>query len=168
MGLYKVDKLMSEARRLAKDYRDAMGKPLPGISAELAVHDVIRLLELDAAPSGTGGYDAIGHGRWEGKRIQIKGRTIFDEGKSGQRIGQLKTEQDWDSVMLVLMDQEYEPYEIYEAERAGVQEAVDENSGSKRAKRGLISVAKFKVIARLIWTRDNGLEDEVWDNQARR
>jgi hypothetical protein len=168
VGLYQVDKLMGEARRLAREYRLAMGKPLAGISAELAVHDAIRLMDLEAAPKGVGGYDAVGRGKREGKRIQIKGRAIFDETKGGQRIGQLKTEQEWDSVMLVLMDENYEPVEIYEAERDDVLEAADKTSNN-RSKRGAVSVAKFKIIARLVWTREKGVEgDEMWDNRARR
>jgi len=151
VGLYQVDKLMGEARRLAREYRLAMGKPLAGISAELAVHDAIRLLGLEVAPKGVGGYDAI-----------------FDESKGGQRIGQLKVEQEWDSVMLVLMDENYEPLEIYEAERDDILEA-SERASSKRSKRGAVSVARFRIIGRLAWSRENGVEDdEVWDNQAGR
>ena len=159
---------MGEARRLAREYRLAMGKPLAGISAELAVHDAMRLLDLEAAPKGIGGYDAVGQGQRAGKRIQIKGRAIFDETKGGQRIGQLKTDQEWDSVMLVLMDENYEPLEIYEAERDDVLEATEKTS-SNRSKRGAVSVAKFKIIGHLAWSRENGVEDdEVWDNQAGR
>ena len=166
MGLYQVDKLMSEARRLAREYRAAMGKPLPGISAELAVHDAMRLMDLEAVPPGVGGYDAVGRGDRAGKRIQIKGRAIFDEAKGGQRIGQLKAEQEWDSVMLVLMDENYEPVEIYEAERDDVVEAMDKTS-SNRSKRGAVSVARFKIIGRLVWSREGGVGgNEVWDNQA--
>ncbi|MCU7855483.1 MAG: hypothetical protein KZQ79_07300, partial [Candidatus Thiodiazotropha sp. (ex Lucinoma borealis)] len=113
---------------------------------------------------GEGGYDAIDPTRGD-KHIQIKSRTIFDESKSGQRIGQLKLDRDWDSVVLVLMDEEYEPYEIYEAERDDILEFVDKSSSS-RAKRGAMSVARFKIIGRLTWTRESGLESEVWDNQA--
>src|SRR3569623_922410 len=119
---------MAEARRLAREYRLAMGKPLPGISAELAVHDATRLLDLEPAPAGAGGHDAVGRGSRAGRRIQIKGRTIFDEDKGGQRLGQLKTEQEWDSVVLVLMDDNYESFEIYEAERADVIGAVEKIS----------------------------------------
>jgi len=119
-------------------------------------------------PVGVGGYDAVGHGPRAGKRIQIKGRAIFDESKGGQRIGQLKTEQEWDSVMLVLMDSSYEPVEIYEADREEVLEAMDKSSGN-RSKRGAVSVARFKIIGRLVWTREDGVvEDAVWDNQADR
>ena len=168
VGLYQVDKLMGEARRLARDYRLAMGKPLAGISAELAVHDAMRLLDLEAAPKDVGGYDAVGRGPRTGKRIQIKGRAIFDESKGGQRIGQLKIEQEWDSVLLVLMNEDYDPVEIYEAERNEVLEAADKTS-SNRGKRGAVSVAKFKIIGHLAWSRENGVEeDEIWDNQSGR
>ena len=167
MTLYSVDTLIAQARKLAADYRRATGKPLPGVSAEIGENDAARLLNLELVKDETLGYDAIGHGRREGKRIQIKSRTIFDESKSGHRIGQLRTNQDWDSVLLVLMDDNYDPYEIYEAERDEVIEAVAEAESSKRAKRGLLSVAKFKAISQLVWTREEGeIADVVWDNQS--
>ncbi|MDJ0864220.1 MAG: hypothetical protein QNK18_06315 [Gammaproteobacteria bacterium] len=166
MTVYAVDKLISEARRLAAEYRKATGQSL-GVSAEIARHDVARLLGLELVPAtAPGGYDALGKGRWEGKRIQIKGRAVFDESKSGQRIGQLKLGQDWDLVMLILMDENFEPFEIHEADRSELEAAVEESS-SKRNKRGALSVARFKIIGRLVWTRENGLEDDgFWDNTA--
>ncbi len=166
MEVYAVDKLISEARRLAAEYRKATGQSL-GISAEIARHDVARLLGLELVPpQAPGGYDAIGKGRWDGKRIQIKGRAIFDEDKTGHRLGQLKVSQDWDLVMLVLMDNDFEPCEIYEAERNEIVEILNQSS-SKRSKRGALSVARFKIIGRLVWTRENGLEDDgYWDNTA--
>ncbi|MCU7810426.1 MAG: hypothetical protein KZQ77_04215 [Candidatus Thiodiazotropha sp. (ex Notomyrtea botanica)] len=164
MTLYAADKLIAQARILAAEYRRTMGKPLPGISNEIAEHDAVKLLELAPRPEGEGGYDAIDPARGD-KRIQIKSRTIFDESKSGQRLGQLKMDKDWDSVLLVLMDENYEPYEIYEAERDDILEFMDKSS-SNRAKRGAMSVSRFKIIGRLAWTRENGLEPEVWDNQA--
>lgn len=164
MGVYSADKLIGEARRLAAEYRRVMGKPLPGISGEIAEHDVMRLLGFKPKTEEAGGYDLIDPAR-NNKRIQIKSRTIFDESKSGQRIGQLKLEQPWDSVLLVLMDEEYQPYEIYEAERADIVEHAGRAS-SNRSKRGLMSVARFKIISRLVWTREDGAEPEVWENQG--
>lgn len=166
MTVYSVDKLIEQLRNMARDWRETKGEPLPGISSEIATHDAIRLLGLEPAPGPSLGYDAVGRGRWDGQRIQIKGRAIFDEEKAGQRIGQLKAEQEWDSVMLVLLDANYEPFEIYQAERDDALAALAEAEGSKRAKRGAMSVAKFKAIGRCVWTRENGVEDEVWDNQA--
>ena len=166
MTLYSVDTLMAQARKLAADYRATTGKPLAGISSEIAEYDAARLLDLDLCHERVGGFDAIGRGSRAGKRVQIKGRAIFDEKKGGQRIGQLKTEQQWDSVVLVLMDEQFEPYEIYEADRDDITQVLAESS-SNRSKRGAMSVARFKIIGRLVWTREEGaIDDEVWDNQA--
>lgn len=77
MSLYSVDKLISEARRIAAEYRRTTGKPL-GISAEIARHDACTNLELEPQEDAAG-YDAIGlKGEREGVRFQIKGRAIFD------------------------------------------------------------------------------------------
>jgi hypothetical protein len=167
VGIYSVDKLITEARRLAAEFRRTTGKPLPGISGEIAEHDAARLLNLKICEDRTQGYDAVGAGSRDGKRIQIKARVIFDDEKSGQRVGQLKVEQDWDSVLLVIMDENYEPFEIYEAEREDIIDAMEEAGGSNRKKRGAMSVARFKIISRLVWTREEGvIEDEIWDNQS--
>ncbi len=164
MGLYAADKLIGQARLLAAEYRRTMGKPLPGVSSEIALHDAIRLLKLEPVDGTVGGYDAIDPRRSD-LRVQIKSRTIFDESKSGQRIGQIKVEQPWDVVVLVLMDEEYEPYEIYEAERDELLEYMQESS-TGRSKRGALSIARFKIIGQLVWTREDGLEEVLWDNQS--
>lgn len=167
MGLYSVDKLIMEARRVAAEYRRATGQPLAGVSAEICKHDACHLLGLELVTASTAGHDAVGQGRQAGKRFLIKGRTIFDETKSGQRIGQFKMDQEWDSVLLVLMDDNLEPYEIYEADRDDIAEAMENGKSSNRSKRGMMSVAKFRIIGRLVWTRENGVEDdEIWDNRA--
>jgi len=100
-------------------------------------------------------------------RFQIKGRAIFDEKKGGQRLGQIKIEQDWDKILLVLMDEDFETTEIYEASREEIIEAIEEAGSSSRQKRGVMSVARFKRLSHLVWNNDEGLiEDKVWDNQA--
>lgn len=163
--VFAVDKLISEARRLAADYRRATGKSL-GISAEIAKHDACNLLDLEPV-EGVAGYDAVGRGDRDGLKVQIKGRAIFDEAKKGQRVGQMKLEQEWDSVVLVLMDEDFEPDIIYEASRDEIMAAMEDHTDSKRSKRGAMSVARFKNIARQVWNRDEGqIDDEIWDNQA--
>lgn len=166
MALYSVDKLISEARRIAADYRRATGKPL-GISAEIARHDACQFLQLEAVENPGLGYDAIGlESPRQGRRIQIKGRAIFDESKSGQRLGQLKTDQPWDSVVLVIMDENFETTEIYEAMRDEVLTELEQSSSS-RSRRGAMSVARFKHLAHQVWNREQGLvRDALWSNQA--
>ncbi|MCC6207657.1 MAG: hypothetical protein IT488_05855 [Gammaproteobacteria bacterium] len=166
MEYYSVDKLIAETRRLAAAYRRTTGRPLAGVGAEICQHDAARLLDLELCQPPVIGYDAVGRGGRAGKRVQIKGRAIFDEGKGGHRIGQLRTDQEWDSVVLVLMDENFEPFEIYEAERAAILDDLD-RSESRRSKRGAMSVARFRNLGRLVWERGAGVvEGEVWDNQA--
>lgn len=163
---YAADKLIAQARILAAEYRRTMGRPLPGISNEIAEHDAVRLLKLEAVSKDGEpvSWDAVDPA--DGKRIQIKSRTIFDETKGGERIGQLKMNQEWDAVVLVLMDEDYMPYEIYQAERGQLEEYASKSSSS-RAKRGALSVARFKIIGRLRWDRENGLDAaEAWENRA--
>ena len=165
-GVFSVDKLISEARHLAAEYRRTTGQVL-GISGEIAKHDACQLLDLEAATDEAGGYDAVGRGEKKGQRYQVKGRVIFDEAKKNQRIGQLKLEQDWDSVLLVIMDENYETDCIYAADRQAILDALDEQKESNRSKRGLMSVSKFRNIAELAWSREEGaIRDEIWDNQS--
>lgn len=150
MSVYSVDKLMAEARRLAAEYRRTTGKTLP-ISGEIAVNDAVRLLGLTAAGEPGLGYDAT---RGEGdatQRLQIKARVVFDEIKSAHRIGELKIDRPWDSVLLVLLDQEYEPFAIYEATRPAIEAALDDVRPNKR---GTLTVPRFQRIGELVWSRD--------------
>lgn len=166
MSLYSVDKLIAEARRIAAEYRRTTGKPL-GISAEIACHDACVFLDLEANEDAVG-YDATGlHGERKGYRYQIKGRAIFDEKKGGQRLGQIKIEQDWDKILLVLMDEDFETTDIYEASREDILADLDDSGTSNRKKRGAMSVARFKRISHLVWNKDDGLIDnEIWTNQT--
>ena len=163
MGLYSANELISQARKLAAEYRRTMGRPLPGIGSEIAEHDAISLLGLEPVEDKSRGYDAIDRDREQ--RLQIKSRVVFDEGKTGARLGQLKMNQTWDAVVLVLMDENYEPYEIYQAARDEIEHFVGESSSS-RAKRGALSVARFKIIGELRWTRENGIEQPLWSNHG--
>lgn len=165
MSIYALDELISQARSLAAEYRKTTGKPLPGVSNEIAEHDACRLLELKLVKDRTDGYDAVGTSILEGRRIQIKARAIFDEAKGGHRIGQLKLEKPWDHVVLVLMDDNYDSFEIYEAQRDVILKHIP-NTSPNRAKRGAMSIAKFKNIGRLLWSKEQGLLDNIDPSQV--
>lgn len=167
MGIYDVGKLISETRRLAAEYRKATGKAL-AVTSEIAKHDACELLSLEPVePDKEGGFDAIVRNEdGETLRYQIKGRAIFDESKSGQRIGQLKLDKQWDAVVLVLMNEDFVPQEIYLASREAIETELQENS-SKRKNRGAMSVARFKRLGHLVWNElDGKIADEVWTNRA--
>jgi len=152
MPLYKVDKLMDETRRLAAEYRRSTGQTLP-VSGELAKNDAIRLLKLSVPEQPISGIDAVLESEQGVTKFQVKGRVIFDDSKQGQRVGQLAFDTDWDAILLVLMNGEYETTEIYSLDRATAENELQNSDGSKRSKRGAMSVAKFKIIAELVWSK---------------
>lgn len=161
MSIYAIDKLIEQARQLATDYKQSTGKPLPGISNEIAEYDACELLGLTLCDDRSDGYDATRKSETGPKRVQIKGRTIFNDTFRGQRLGQLKLDKTWDSVVLVLMDEQYRAFDIYEALREDVVAQLDQSSQSRK-KRGAMSVARFCNISELVWSREEGLIPDVW------
>lgn len=164
IDIYSIDKLMHETRQLAARYRQTTGTTLP-VTGEIARFDAAKALDLQLLEDTSLAYDAIGRGNRQGQRMIIKGRALFDESRSSTpRIGQINPQQDWDSVVLVLFDEKYQPLEIYEASKIDIEEALS-GRDSKRKKRGAMSVAQFKIIGLLVWTAEHGAETEIWDNQ---
>lgn len=155
VGVYEIDKLMNEARRLAAEYRRATGKTL-AISGEIAISDAIHLLGLEPAPADAEGYDAVRMLDGRAERLQVKARAVFDDTRRPHRLGQLKLDKPWDAALLVLMDENYEPVEIHEASRAALETALAEATPNKR---GTVSVGRFRMIGRCLWSRDGVTDD---------
>jgi len=144
--------VIEQVKGLARQYRELTGKPL-GITGEVGEFHAAKLLNLRLANARCPGYDAVGS---DDRRIQIKARCILPDSKPGQRVGQIKLDHPWDSVALVLMDEEFEPIAIYEAKRAEVEKAITAPGSKARNERGALSVSKFKSIARPVWERESG------------
>jgi hypothetical protein len=88
-------------------------------------------------------------------KIQIKGRVLSEISKIGQRISSIRLIHEWDSLMLVLLDEEYRPVEIYEALRIKVEAALKAPGSKARNERGALGLKKFLSIAQLVWCRDD-------------
>lgn len=158
MSLYSVEKLMAETRRLAAEYYKTTGQTLP-VTAELANYYAKTAFTLLDPPKGASlaGVDALGQGVRDGQKIQIKGRVIMSNSRSSQRLGQFNMDGEWNVILLVLMDEEYLANEIYSLTRRAIEAAFAEKPSSpKRQKRGVMSVAKFKAIGQLAWTKEDG------------
>ncbi len=165
MDLYSIDKLMHETRQLAAKYRKTTGSTLP-VTGEISRFDVAKALDLQLIDDLTLGYDAIGRGERKGLRILIKGRVIFEDSRSSPRIGQIKSDGRWDRVVMVLFDDDYAAVEMHEATSDDIEAALNTKSDSANKKRGAMSVAQFKIIGRLVWSREGGLSPEIWDNHS--
>jgi hypothetical protein len=147
----EIESLVKAARSLAKRYRVVTGRPL-GITGEIAEFEAVRLLRLTLSPARQPGFDAI---RTEGGRTiryQVKGRVVFRDSKPGQMVGAIKLEHPWDRVLLVLLDEDLIPTEIFEARRAAVRAALAISGSAARA-RGARRVSWFKRHGTLVWSR---------------
>ncbi|MCS5711113.1 hypothetical protein [Candidatus Berkiella aquae] len=167
MTVFSIDKLMQETRRLAAEYRQNTGQILP-IGAELAKYDAARLLKLIPLQKPIKSVDFIGtSGPLDNQLIQVKSRVIFDEAKSGHRIGQLNLGGGWHFCALVLYEANYQPFAIYLGAQSVIAEAMLQKTNATHNARGLMSLAQYKRVSELIWTIENGLEwDALWSNAS--
>ena len=153
--LSTLDETIDMARTVATRYRELTGKPL-GITGEIGEVLTAKLLNLKLAEARQAGYDAVGS---DGRLVQIKSRCILSNSKPSQRVGGIKLDHKWDSVALILMDQAFEPIEIYEATRVEVEKALKIPGSKSRNDRGALAVSKFKAIGELRWSRTKKLQD---------
>lgn len=103
--------ILGEAKKLAQEYRSLTGKPL-GITGEVAEYEAARILGVELTPTRQAGYDAVEHLNGTTRRLQIKGRCLLPGCKPGQRIGSIDIKKDWDAVLMVLLDENFEAKEI--------------------------------------------------------
>lgn len=149
VNLEEVGKLIAKAKTLARRYRELTGRPI-GITGEVAEYEAARLLGLDLAEARQAGYDAI---RRKGKveeHLQIKGRCILTN-NPGQRLGKIDLKHQWDGVLLVLLDADFEPTAIFEAKRKAIEAALQAPGSKARNERGALSVSKFKSLGKQVW-----------------
>jgi hypothetical protein len=140
-------KLLRDAKRLAKDYYALTGRPL-GVTGEIAECEAVRLLGLEHAEVRQAGYDAIRRSGRRVERLQIKGRHA---GSQNQRVGSVGLKKEWDAVLLVLLNEDFDTREIYEAPRATVTRAVLAPGSRARNEREQLSVRQFKAIGKRVW-----------------
>ncbi|MGA9992181.1 MAG: hypothetical protein WBP86_07610, partial [Thiobacillaceae bacterium] len=115
--------ILSEAKKLAQRYRQLTGKPL-GITGEVAEYEAARILGLTLTPARQAGYDAIETRDGREFRLQIKGRCVLEGSKPGQRIGSIDIKKEFDAVLLVLLNGNFEATAIYETSREAVIDAL--------------------------------------------
>ena len=144
--------LLSQAKLLAKRYKDLTGKPL-GITGEVAEYEAARLLGLELHLARQAGYDATEIRDGSPRRIQIKGRQVTPGNRRAGRMGAIDLRQEFDSVLLVLLDDDFNAYEVHEASRGDVETALARPGSKARNERGSLAIAQFKAISILRWRR---------------
>jgi len=149
IDLDALKSVIQDAKLTAKKYRLLTGKPL-GITGEVGEFIAAELLHLELTNARNPGYDAVGS---DGRRIQIKSRCILPQAKPGQRMGKIRFDHDFDTLMLVLMNGDFEPLEIYEAKYSDVKFELEKEGSISRNVRGALGISKFKSISTILWSR---------------
>src|SRR5450759_5292525 len=144
--------ILAEAKKLAQRYRVLTGKPL-GITGEVAEYEAACILGVTLTPARQAGYDATETHNGKVRRLQIKGRCVLEGSKPGQRMGSIDIEKEFDAVLLVLLDGNFEATVIYEAPREAVIAALIEPGSKSRNERGALGIAKFKSLGQVRWQR---------------
>ena len=121
-----------------------------GITEKVTEYEAARLLGLELCQARQAGYDAIRKDDSGECRVQIKGRCIIST-NPGQKVGSIRLDHEWHSVVLVLMTADFEPFAIHEADRPAVEAALQAPGSKARNDRGSLSISKFKSIGRQVW-----------------
>ncbi|MGD0856915.1 MAG: hypothetical protein ABSA18_14115 [Dehalococcoidia bacterium] len=155
IDLIALKRVIVQAKKVAKQYRAITGKPL-GITGEIGEFIAADLLDLKLTEARQPAYDAIAP---DGRRVQIKTRCVLPDTHSGGRLGRIKLDHEWDTVMLVLIDIDFKPIVIYEAPRADIVRELKKPGSKARNERGALSISKFKAIASIVWSRENTFKE---------
>jgi len=109
-----VMEVLHKVKRLAQRYRQLTGKPL-GITGEVAEYEAARILGVKLTPARNTGFDATEQKSGSLRRLQIKSRCLLPNCKPGQRLGSIDIEKEFDAVLMVLLDENFDATAIYEA-----------------------------------------------------
>lgn len=148
----KILNILNEAKDVAIRYYKLTNKPL-GITGEIAEHEAATLLGLLLCSARQSGYDATEILDGKEYRVQIKGRYMPDPKKVSARIGAIDISKPFDSVLLVLLDENYDAFAMYEASRDVVVAALQAPGSKSRNERNQLGIAKFKSISSLRWSK---------------
>jgi hypothetical protein len=133
--------LITKIKKIAAEYYAKTGRPL-GVTGEIAEYEAICAVKnLRPCKVREAGIDAI----QRNQTVQIKGRVILPNSKSSQRVGAIRKE--CDTVMLVLLDENYNMTELITASFQNVRKSLDVPGSKARNERRSMSINLFRKIS---------------------
>lgn len=148
----EIFEVLRQAKLLARRYYRLTGKPL-GITGEVAEYEAATMLSLDLHCARKAGFDATEFRNGCPVRIQIKGRCVPNPSKMIGRLGAIDLAQPFDSVLLVLLDPDFNAFAMYEASRDAVVTALTKPGSKARNERGSLGIRQFIAISSQRWLR---------------
>jgi hypothetical protein len=149
--------VLGKAKLVAREYRRLTGKPL-GVTGEVAEYEAARILKLQLAGPRQEGYDALETVNGITRRLQIKGRCYRSSSRGGRMVSSIDIRNEFDAVLLVLLDESYDALAIYEADRRVVVDELRARGSRARNERNALSISRFKRISTLRWHTSPGAD----------
>jgi hypothetical protein len=150
--------LLGRLKALAGEYYELAGRALVGVADEIAQYEAAaRLADVELAAARDRGYAAIRRLACGDQRLQINGRRVLVGGASRQRTGSIELNKEWDSVLLVLLDDRYEATAIDEADQRALTNAISGSRSGAGHERAQLSVTKVTSIGQRIWADEANL-----------
>ena len=147
--------ILADVKRLAVEYYEATGRPL-GVTGEVAEFEAATKLKLELAGTRTAGYDATRESEGRLEKVQVKGRRLAGAGSLYRgRVSKIDLTKPFDSVVLVLLNENYEAMEIWEAPRDKVESRLSDPGSKSRNDRGSLGISQFKSIAERVWAKES-------------
>ena len=109
-------------------------------------YQAAKILGLELKPPRTKGFDATDS---DGKKYEIKARCVRQS--NSQQTSKIKIDAEWDYLLLILMNPDFEPLEIHQAKFMDVKRAICEPGSTARNKRQTLPISKVKSIGKRIW-----------------
>ena len=165
MNDHEVMEVLREAKVVARRFYELTGKPL-GVTGEVAEYEAANHLRLRLEMARKAGYDATEERDGQVVRIQIKGRCVPKPGRQTGRMGSIDLRQPFDTVLLVLLDAEFNAFAMYEASREAVTELITRPGSKARNERGSVGINQFKAISQTRWLRPVAEDAPMADPEA--
>lgn len=144
----EIAEILVEVKKLARKYKKLTGKTLE-VTGEVAELYAAQFLGVDLTGAHLPGYDAVKEVDGETIRYQIMGRSSDDISKGP--VGSIRKETDYDYVVLVLMNEDYDVQSIYQALRSEIDHVLRAGESKSRNIRRQLSINKFKAIGQKVW-----------------
>ena len=150
VDLDEIGKIIQKVRPLALEYQKKTGKPL-GITGEVAEFEAARILGLKLCHARQAGYDALRVHNGKITKINIKSKRLVNPQQLKGRLGKIDLKKEWDSVIFVVLNENFEAFAIYEAQRKDIEAAITKPGSKSRNERGALAAQQFKSISTLRW-----------------
>ena len=76
-------------------------------------------------------------------------------------MGSISLDKKWDTVVLVLLDEGYEPVSILEANRRKLRAALKRPGSKARNERGQLSIGQFRALSAELWKAEPTLDRRI-------